>query len=224
MPALERAFKSGDPIRIAALGSSSTQGAGASSKELRYPARLEAELRRRFGDSDIEVANLGVGGELASDMLKRIDAQVLPLKPALVIWQTGVNDAIRSVGIDEFRNNLQTGIRIFRKRHIDVVLLDHQYYPGAAKLPGFDDYLQAMHDMARQEKIPLLSRYRIMEHLVSTGQYAINDLLAGDRFHLNDVSYGCLGTAMADALENSIQHHSAPTAAAVPATLVKGSN
>lgn len=211
-------------MRIAALGSSSTQGAGASSKELRYPAQLQAELRRRFPDSDIEVANLGIGGELASDMLKRVDGQVLPLKPALVIWQTGVNDAIRGVDLEEFRSTLQKGIRLFKEQGIDVVLLDHQYYPGAAKLAGFDDYLQALHDMAREEKIPLLSRYRIMEHLVTTGQFAISDLLARDRFHLNDVSYGCLGTAMADALENSVRHRPVQTAAPGPVTLVKGSN
>ena len=45
---MRRLIALGRPITIAALGSSSTAGAGASSPQASYPARLEAELRKRF--------------------------------------------------------------------------------------------------------------------------------------------------------------------------------
>ncbi len=204
-PGLEAAIRKRESVRIVALGSSSTQGAGATSKARRYPARLQVELRDRFPKQRIEVVNLGVGGELASDMSRRIESQVLPLHPTLVVWQTGVNDAIRNVGLQKFRQVVRRGIRRMREQGIDIVLLDQQYYPGASKLPSFRRYLLAMSDLAKEEKIPLLSRFKIMRYLVSTGQYDMNDLLAQDKFHLNDVAYRCLGAVLADALEISVK-------------------
>ena len=49
-------------LTILAMGSSSTAGIGASSPAATYPSRLEAELRKRFPDTDIRVINRGKGG------------------------------------------------------------------------------------------------------------------------------------------------------------------
>src|SRR5690242_18820236 len=46
-------------FRIVALGSSSTEGAGASGPEASYPATLARELRQRFPDARISVFNKG---------------------------------------------------------------------------------------------------------------------------------------------------------------------
>src|SRR5438552_18085586 len=61
----------GLPIKIVAIGSSSTYGAGASSPTRSYPSRLEVELRRHFPGHPLSVVNRGVGGEEVSDMLAR---------------------------------------------------------------------------------------------------------------------------------------------------------
>jgi len=200
MPRLTNAFRKGEMIRIVALGSSSTQGTGASSSSASYPARLLVELQQRFPEHRFEVLNLGVGGELARDMLERIDDSVLPLAPELVIWQTGVNDAIRGVKIDDFRATVEAGLDLLKQHGIDVVLLDHQYYPGAARLPNFPLYLRTMKLIANERKVPLMRRYEIMQHMVSSSQFSVEELLAPDKFHLNDTSYRCLGAAVADAL------------------------
>lgn len=200
VPRLTDAFRKGEVIRIVALGSSSTQGAGASSSNASYPARLLVELQQRLPGHKFEVVNLGVGGQLARDMLERIDGSVLPLAPELVIWQTGVNDAIRGVKIAEFRRTVESGLDLLRANGIDVVLLDHQYYPGAARLPNFSLYLRTMKLIASERKVPLMRRYEIMRHMVASSQFSVEELLAPDKFHLNDVSYRCLGAAIADAL------------------------
>src|SRR5262245_3581953 len=59
------------PIKIVAIGSSSTWGAGATSWETTYPARLEAELKERLPGLPITVLNKGIGGEEAAQMLAR---------------------------------------------------------------------------------------------------------------------------------------------------------
>lgn len=202
---LARVMKTDKTIRIAALGSSSTQGVGASSPKACYPSQLQAELNRRFPEKSFQVANLGVGGQLARDMLARIDTQVLPMRPSLVIWQTGVNDAIHSVGIDGFRAALARGVDKILAQGIDVILLDMQYYPKAEKMPAYKEYLRIMRTVAEERKIPILHRYDIMKHLVTSAQFKQEQLLAADNFHQNDLGYGCLSDLLADAIEGDIK-------------------
>jgi acyl-CoA thioesterase I len=204
LPKLATALAGRKPVRIVALGSSSTQGIGASSPKSCYPMRLQAELQRRFPDSKITVDNLGIGGQLATDMLPRIRKDVLPRKPTLVIWQTGVNDAMRHVDLETFRKTVLRGIDLLQKQGIDVVLLDMQYFPRAEKVRDFARYLVAMRQIAEARKLPIVRRYAIMKHLVTSAQFTFKQLLAKDLFHPNDVTYGCLGRLMAQALQEEV--------------------
>ena len=88
-------LKSGEPITIVAIGSSSTVGTGASSSAASYPSRLEVELTQRFPGHPITVLNRGVGGDEIGDMLKRFDTDVIAAKPDVVLWQFGTNSVIR---------------------------------------------------------------------------------------------------------------------------------
>ena len=207
LPNLARMIRNGGPVRIIALGSSSTAGSGASSPLASYPARLDAELEQRFPAKDIHVDNQGAGGQLARDMLERIHSHIatLPAAPALVIWQTGVNDAMQDVGLTDFRAQLERGILDLKSAGIDVILVDMQYYPRSERVAVYGDYLRAMHNVAEQHKVPVFQRFAIMKHLVKSGQHTAEQLLAPDNFHLNDLSYGCLADLMADAIEEQIK-------------------
>ncbi len=205
LPLVSRLVTQGQPVEIVALGSSSTAGSGASSPQASYPARLEAELARRFPGREIHVHNFGTGGSLARDMLERIEHTILGMKPALVIWQTGVNDATQDVGVDAFRETLDRGIKLLKTAGIDVVLVDSQYYPRSERVAGYRDYIRAMKAAADEHAVGLFPRYAIMRHMVRTGQHSPEQLLAPDNFHLNDLSYGCLADLMADGLEEQIK-------------------
>ena len=85
----------GKPLKIVALGSSSTYGAGASTSAASYPSRLADELSRRFPGHEITVLNRGVNGDEAADMLARLDTAVIAEKPDLVLWQVGTNSVLR---------------------------------------------------------------------------------------------------------------------------------
>lgn len=204
LPRFASDVSSGKPVRIVALGSSSTQGVGASKPDFAYPRKLQSELRRRFPDRKITVDNLGVGGQLASDMLPRIKKEVLPRRPSLVIWQTGVNDAMRHVDLVKFRDTVVRGIDELKKQNIDVVLLDMQYFPRSEKIRDFARYVVAMQEIAAGRKVPILRRFAIMKHMVKSAQFTPQQLLASDLFHPNDVTYGCMGRMLADALQSDI--------------------
>jgi lysophospholipase L1-like esterase len=212
---LAAAVRSTQPIKIVALGSSSTAGAGASGKNACYPSRLEAELNRRYPGKRFTVLNLGVGGQLASDMFTRIGTEVLPQKPALVIWQTGVNDAVADVGLDRFRSTLRRGVDELTSPGIDVVLLDMQYYPRSEYVAGYPDYLTVMREVGKEKGIPVLHRFDIMKYWVASSQFSGDDLLAPDHFHANDLTYGCLADIIADAMQDGLMRD---TLVALPAS------
>ncbi len=125
--------------------------------------------------------------------------------PTLVIWQTGVNDAMRHVDLAQFRQTVLRGIDTMQSNGIDVVLLDMQYFPRAEKNRDFARYLVAMRQMAEARKIPILQRFAIMKHLVTSAQFTVQQLLASDQFHPNDLSYGCLGSMLADAFQSEVR-------------------
>jgi lysophospholipase L1-like esterase len=74
-----------------------------------------------------------------------------------------------------------------------------------------------MRVVAEGQNIPLFGRFAIMKHLVKSGQYTTDQLLAPDNFHLNDLSYGCLADLLADAIEEQVK--SAMRTAGPPALL-----
>jgi acyl-CoA thioesterase I len=215
---LAHAMATRSDVKIVAIGSSSTAGAGAGNPRACYPARLEVELNRRFAEKHIQVLNFGVGGQLASEMLTRIRTIVLPLKPQLVIWQTGVNDAICSVGIDSFRRTLQTGVDALTAHGIDVVLLDMQFYPRSDHVAGYRDYLNVMWDVGKEKNVPVLHRFEIMKYWVTSAQFSPDQLLAPDHFHPNDLTYGCLADLLADSIVDGIGRNLTPVPSKVPQT------
>jgi lysophospholipase L1-like esterase len=221
LPKFAAALAKGEPVRIVALGSSSTQGIGASSPKACYPVKLQAELLQRFPQSKITVENLGIGGQLATDMLRRIKKDVIGRKPTLVIWQTGVNDAMRYVPVDKFRETVIAGVDELQRAGIDVVLLDMQYFPKAEKVRDFPRFLVAMRQIAEQRRIPILQRFAIMKNLVTSAQYTPQQLLAADQFHPNDFSYGCLGSLMAEALQGEVAAPAKAVAKKYPAEPAK---
>src|SRR5499426_2098659 len=91
LPHVASKLVAGQPVTIIAFGSSSTQGFGSTSPEFTYPNRLAAQLKRQYPSADIAVLNRGKGGEDAAEMMRRLQTEVIDMKPDLVIWQVGTN-------------------------------------------------------------------------------------------------------------------------------------
>ena len=124
-----RVLAAGKPLKIVALGSSSTYGAGASTSAASYPSRLVDELGRRFPGHEITVLNRGVNGNEAADMLARLDTAVLAERPDLVLWQVGTNSVLRDKPLQPHAPLLHEGLARLKATGADVVLIDPQYAP-----------------------------------------------------------------------------------------------
>jgi len=185
---------------IVAIGSSSTQGAGASGPAHTYPALLAEELRRRWPHLTVTVVNKGVGGEIAAQMLARFTRDVLPYRPQLVIWQTGSNQVLKSQDVQGYEKTVREGIAQLRAAHMDVILLDPQYAPRVLGRPLHTAVLDTLEKVADDLKVALFHRFAVMRHWVGSGQIKMEDIVSRDQLHMNDASYTCIARLLADSL------------------------
>src|ERR1043166_2099449 len=145
----------GLPLKIVAIGSSSTFGAGASSPANSYPSRLEVELGRHFAGHALTVINRGVNGEEAGEMVARFQSGVIAENPHLVIWQVGTNALLRDRPIDPRAAALREGIARLKAIRTDVVLMDPQYAPKVIAKPDRDAVVDQIAMIAKKEKVGL---------------------------------------------------------------------
>jgi len=221
LPNTSRAIRRGKALVIVAIGSSSTEGVGASDPAHSYPARLAEELRRRWPRLAVTVVNKGVGGELATQMVARFARDVLPYRPQLVIWQTGSNQVLRGGDIDAYTRTVREGIGRLRAARIDVVLMDLQFAPRVLARPAHRAIVDSIGAVANDMKVAVFRRFAVMRHWVSSGQYRVEDVISRDGLHMNDASYGCIARLLADSLATaaraaaSEEEHTPPDEAAV---------
>jgi lysophospholipase L1-like esterase len=83
----------GERFRIVAMGESTTFGVTVEAGDRPWPEVLEARIARELAcDVPIEVVNAGVPGWTLTNQLARLDRDILPLRPDLLISYHGYND------------------------------------------------------------------------------------------------------------------------------------
>jgi lysophospholipase L1-like esterase len=212
LPNARRSVQAGGSLKIVALGSSATAGAGASGEDESYPAMLRAELRRRLPDVEVEVLNRGVGGQSAYDMVMRMDADAVAERPALVIWQTLATDALRHVGEDKAARILRKGIGKIREAGIDLVLMDLAWLPREERYPHYDDYRAVLARTAAELGVAVFPRHAIMRAWARSKQFSYEELVGMDGVHLVNAASRCLATRLAEGIVAAVtQGAAAPT-------------
>jgi acyl-CoA thioesterase-1 len=203
-PAAFPKVRVGLPNDILAIGSSSTEGIGATSAANTYPARLEAELEKGTG-ADFDVKNAGVGGELAAKTLERLKSALKSRWARLVIWQVGTNDAI--VGVDEtvFRATVQAGIAAAHAAGVPMMLVGPQFTLKTPDPVRYERFVKMVDDIGAADHVPVLSRYALMKSWSAKGAKALSLLLSGDGLHMSDLGYRCLAHALAEAIEGATE-------------------
>src|SRR5215475_894597 len=198
-------LKSGQPITIVAIGSSSTAGSGASSPAATYPSRLAVELTQRLPGHPITVLNRGVGGEDVGDMLKRFDTDVIAARPDLVLWQLGTNSVIRNDNLDGQDVAIREGITKIRSTGADAVLIDPQFAPKVIVKPEAIRMVELIASTAKREDIYLFPRFDLMRRWHDVDHIAFKTFVSLDGLHMNDWSYGCLARALSVAISEATQ-------------------
>ena len=198
LPNVVAALQKGEKVRILAIGSSSTIGNGASSREKSYPSQLESILEHALKGIDVVIVNRGVAGEVAETTAERIRNEVALRKPDLVLWQLGTNDALARIPSPEFEETVRSTIRWLKDNQIDVVLVGVQYTTRLVRDANYLAIRDSLQKIAAEEKTLYVRRYDAMRFIAQ--RRANLQLMAGDNFHLNDLGYHCMAEHVAHAL------------------------
>lgn len=190
----------GSALTIIAMGSSSTQGIGASAPSMSYPSRLEGELRDRFPDTQLRVLNRGVGGQDVGEELNRLDRDVVAEHPDLVIWQVGTNAVLRRDDLTADEQLIRRGVSLMKESGIDIVLMDMQYARRVLARPAWSTMERVIGEVAQSNHVGLFRRFEIMQEWDRTQQLAPAAAIGSDGLHMTNASYGCLASQLAEAL------------------------
>jgi acyl-CoA thioesterase-1 len=196
LPHLRGAIDHGIEGLIVALGSSSTQGAMASDLAHSYPAVLQRALSAALPQAHLAVINRGIGGQDAAEELARLDADVLAMRPRLVIWQVGANGALRNAEPAIFRALVTTGVRKLQAAGTDVILMDNQQSPRLLATPEEPLFDQTLAQVATDTDAALFSRRALMQGWLRDGE-PFADFISADGLHHNDHGYYCIAQSLA---------------------------
>ncbi len=209
LPRVKEALERNSELTIVAFGSSSTQGWHASSIAHSYPAVLQTVLSAALPAAHVAVINRGVGGQDAAEMLPRIEADVLEVRPSLVIWQVGANGALKNRNPEEFKRLVADGVRTLRDKGIDVVLMDNQRAPLILASPVHQQIDQVLIDLAAKTKTGLFDRGALMDQWQASG-HPYEEFISGDGIHHNDLGYRCVAQALASAILDGLNQPALP--------------
>ena len=184
------------PLRILAIGSSSTLGVGASAPTNAYPAQLALDLSSQWGLAT-EIRNAGVGGESSSATLERLRGELASSRPDLVIWQVGTNDAVGGVDAAVFRANLEAGVVAARAQRVPMILVDQQFYPEIKDLARYQRFVAIIGEVGARMRVPVFSRFAMMQAWGAKSTAVLSATLSADGFHMDDLGYACLAKALA---------------------------
>jgi acyl-CoA thioesterase I len=193
----------GKPVKIVAIGSSSTAGSGASSIAFSYPSQLEVELKARFPQLSITVLNRGIGGEEAAQMLARFAEVVIAEKPDLVLWQVGTNAVLRDHDVMKVIDVIREGLGRLKAIGADVILIDPQFAPRVIEKGEAKHMVELMAAAAERENVDLFRRFGVMRYWNGTRHISFQQSIGPDGLHMNDWSYGCMAKLLANAITDA---------------------
>ena len=179
-------------------------------------------LNEYFPNRDF--VNRGIGGQITAEMLDRMKADVIDLKPAAVLVLGGTNDIARGVPVSAIENNLT----------MIADLADHyKIKPMFASVLPISDYhkdVNPRYEMTRQRPpatIVELNRWleafctqrhypyvNYYSQMVDSAGYMKTDL-ADDGLHPNSAGYRVMGPIAMDAIEHNLGQPVPPPPAAI---------
>ena len=187
-------LKKGD--RIIFFGDSLTALAGQEEPKKQVTKGYVRIVRETLKDKDVEVDWVATGGHKVTDLLKRVDKDVIAKKPTIVFIQIGVNDATRGVTPEQFKAQLEELIGRLQKAGAQVILCSltslGEKHDGTNKDdPKLDEFAAVEREVAKAKNVPLNDlRKAFVEHWKKNNpDNKPSGILTYDGNHFNDAGH-----------------------------------
>ena len=160
-----------------------------------YVKIVQETLDKTHADLGIKVDWVATGGHVVPDLIKRLDKDVLPKKPTIVVIQIGCNDA-RRIDKDKFKAGLEELIDRLRKADVQVVQCSltsvGEKHDGTNKDdPNLEAFAEVARGVAKEKKVPLNDlRKAFVEHWKKNNpDNKASGILTYDGNHFNDAGH-----------------------------------
>ena len=157
-------------------------------------------------------------------MMKRLQTEVLDMKPDLVIWQVGTNAVLRNLDPVETIKLVEEGSRRIQATGADLVLVDPQYSPVVnARAESASKMINLLGKVAELRHVGIFPRFEVMRDWHEKQAIPIDNFVIADGLHMSDWGYACSRSCSAmTSSSRSARSSSASTCPGPPAD-VRGS-
>ena len=191
-------LKKGDHIIF--FGDSLTQLAGQEAPKPHvkkgYVRIVRERLDETHKDKDITVSWVATGGHRVTNLLARVDKDVIARKPTIVFIQIGVNDAAAGHTSQQFKAGLEELIGRLRKGGARVVLCSLTSLGEKHDLTNpidrkLDDLADVARAVAKEQKLPLndLRKAFVAHWKANNPDNKPSGILTYDGNHFNDAGH-----------------------------------
>gem|GEM_PF-299643 len=209
-----------EPLRVITLGDSITKGVrtGVIAEET-FAAELQRQVRVS-GHPEAKVINVGIGGEMAGQGLKRLERDVISQKPAIVTIMYGHNDSYVDAGktearvsISRFRADLSQLVQRLREAGITPILMTPPAYAEKSGPNGIGEhcnvklaqYAEVALQVAETLQVPLVDHYAAWS-TVSKGGTDLNEWTT-DGYHPNPRGHVEMAGRMLPVVARNMEEH-----------------
>ena len=181
-------------IRIIAFGSSNTELHWHSLGHFNWFSWLTASFREWIG-RQVTTINQGINGETVTDLLQRIDRDVINFKPGITFITIGGNDANTGMALDDYRARLEVIIEKLEKIECLPILQTYYcpiYEEMSETFQKFPDYMEIKRTISSERQIPLIDQYKYFSALYQNEKDTYSELML-DGLHLNPTGNAIMG-------------------------------
>ena len=189
-------MKSGLPVTIFCSGDSITAGTNVTAPDAnRSGVKLQAELRKLYGNDKINVKTIAVGGAGSFNLRTWAERDFLGEKPDLVTLHIGYNDKSSGLPAEFYRTSVSEYIDLVNSlTGGNAAFLLLSTIPGqAARFTMMDDYADAIRALAGERNIAM---YDLAADFKALGPRKMSDYFA-DMAHPNNQGHEFIARKLA---------------------------
>jgi hypothetical protein len=168
LPFLARSLKEKTPTTILVLNSTASVArkrageAGAEAVPRSFPSFIEETMKARYPDGGVKVVTRNEPRRTAAAIVASLPKLLDDVKPALLIWQTGIYDAIYGADAGDFADAVTLGIEQAHAAGADVIMVGPQFSPRTDFAFEIAPYNATLRWTARAAGVPFFDRYSLM--------------------------------------------------------------
>jgi len=209
----EQMFKKGDHIVF--FGDSITQ---LGAKPQGYVSLLDEAITEQYGANAIKVSGKGISGNKVSNLLLRVERDVLALKPTHVFMYVGTNDvwhwtkphpvtgeSREGTTAEAYEAGLRELIAMYKKAGIKPIIatpavIGENISVQRPETERLEQYVGIVRKIAESENIPLVDlRKSFVDYLkLYNPQNELQGVLTNDMVHMNDAGNRMIAKAFAE--------------------------